>query len=186
MTVASMAVNVASMALTIASVARVTDQMEPPVLENAITLSVIRAGRRRIFLRFPIQAELSFEEGLWCCELEEFHIMGFGPTQDDAIIAFMEDFALTYDTLSNEGDENLTKDAIRLRDWLRAINGRQEIDQVWAFGTKYSALTMAFAVPQLLVADSVLDRAEVYIAGVEPLGKRDGYVIDAPRLVGLI
>ncbi len=81
-----------------------------------IAITYVQSGVRRFMLRKELRPDLIREGSLWSCELDELHLMGYAPTHQEAIQAFMDDFAATYDGLADEADDDLTLDARDLRD----------------------------------------------------------------------
>jgi len=55
------------------------------------------------------------EDGGWAFESDDPELMGFGHTRQEAELSFCFGFALNWDQIANEGDENLTLDAIELK-----------------------------------------------------------------------
>jgi hypothetical protein len=78
----------------------------------------------RIFkLNFPVSIELSESEegGGWEVKNEELASLTFGPTREEAVDSFCEDFAFLWDEIANVPDEELEPDALRAKAFLRSL-----------------------------------------------------------------
>jgi hypothetical protein len=81
----------------------------------------LRDGGNTFHLRAPIQVDVAEEDGMWHCESASFGIFAAGPSQDDALRSFTEDFAVLWEEIAQAPDAELTGDAIRLKYALRDI-----------------------------------------------------------------
>jgi hypothetical protein len=63
--------------------------------------------------------DISTEDGVWTCESAPLGILAFGASEDRALRSFAEDFAALWDHIAQAPDEELTRDAIRLKQALR-------------------------------------------------------------------
>ena len=77
-------------------------------------------GDRNYLLRQPVQVLSAFQEGLWVYECPVYGLSAFSPDRDEAFSHLREEFAFLYEGLVNEPDASLTRDALTLRDRLRA------------------------------------------------------------------
>ena len=98
--------------------------MPTPEPEMFARFSYIQSGDRRFALRRELLPCLKQEGALWSCEFDDLHLMGYGYSPEQAIKRFMDDFAVAYDGLVNEEDDNLTEDARQMRDALRHLVAR--------------------------------------------------------------
>ena len=83
-------------------------------------LRVFRWENRRFVLRESVVCLLTYEGGLWVYKCPVYKLHAFSQDRSDALLQFNEEFAFRYDCLINEPDDNLTIDAIQLRDRFKA------------------------------------------------------------------
>ena len=89
---------------------------------EAIPFLSVSDGSRRLSFRYYVVAHVSYEEGCaWTCECSRLASVGFGASRGEAIKSFEEDAIVTCDGLVNEPDENLTLDAMEIRDEFRRL-----------------------------------------------------------------
>jgi hypothetical protein len=81
----------------------------------------LQDGANIFHLRTPIQVEVAEEDGLWHCESASLGIVAAGPSREDALRSFIEDFAVLWEEIAQAPDAELTGDAIRLKYALRDI-----------------------------------------------------------------
>jgi len=96
-------------------------ESEPRVVIQCVLFSHIESEGRRFALRRALMPCLKREGSLWSCELDDLRVMGYGPSREQSLGRFMDDFAATYDGLVDEADDHLTADSRQLRDALRAL-----------------------------------------------------------------
>jgi hypothetical protein len=75
----------------------------------------LRDGGKIFHLRTPIHVEVAEEDGMWQCESTSLGIVAAGPSQEDALRSFTEDFAVLWEEIAQAPDAELTDDAIRLK-----------------------------------------------------------------------
>lgn len=78
-------------------------------------------GNRRFLLNEQIQIEQNFRSGIWTCEFKPLGIFGYGESRHEAVSSFRRDFAVCYDDIAQEEDENLTLDAQELKQKLLGL-----------------------------------------------------------------
>jgi hypothetical protein len=81
----------------------------------------LQDGGNVFHLRTPIQVEVAVENGLWHLESTTLGIVAAGPSREDALRSFTEDFAVLWEEIAQAPDGELTDDAIRLKYALRNI-----------------------------------------------------------------
>jgi hypothetical protein len=69
-------------------------------------------------LRQPVDITVEVRDGLWIHECAPLGIVAYAPTRAESLNAFRLDFAVCWDSVAQESDENLTEDA---RDLKRAL-----------------------------------------------------------------
>ncbi|MGV8123060.1 MAG: hypothetical protein AB2L14_25135 [Candidatus Xenobiia bacterium LiM19] len=74
----------------------------------------------RYILKEPVMTNLDYEGDLWVYKIPRYALHAFSPDRRDALSQLHEHFAFACDDLLHESDENLTLDAIELRDRLKA------------------------------------------------------------------
>ena len=83
-----------------------------------------RFNNRRFILREPVICSLDYRNDLWVYECPRYGLHAFSEDRQEALRQLGEEFAFLYEGLINEPDENLTPDAIELRDLLKADSVR--------------------------------------------------------------
>ena len=81
----------------------------------------LRYGGNIFHLRAPIQVDVVEEDGMWHCESASFGIFAAGPSQEDALRSFTQDFGVLWEEIEQAPDAELTDDAILLKRALRNI-----------------------------------------------------------------
>ena len=81
---------------------------------------------RRFILGKPVRCSLEYRNNLWVYECPRYGLHAFSEDRQEALRQLGEEFAFLYEGLINEPDENLTPDAIELRDLLKADSVRVE------------------------------------------------------------
>lgn len=71
-------------------------------------------------LKKSATCSLKHQNGLWMYECPRYGLHAFSENKPEALQQFNEEFAFLYDGLINEPDDNLTQDAIELRDLLKS------------------------------------------------------------------
>lgn len=75
---------------------------------------------RRYILKEPVLIHLDYEGDLWVYKIPRYALHAFSPDRRNALSQLHEHFAFACDDLLCETDENLTLDAIELRDRLKS------------------------------------------------------------------
>lgn len=109
----------------------VVRQIDEVLDVSTIDLSPFRTSSfhfndRRFILREPVICSPEYRNNLWVYECPRYGLHAFSEDRQDALRQLGEEFAFLYEGLINEPDENLTPDAIELRDLLRADSVRVE------------------------------------------------------------
>ena len=71
-------------------------------------------------LKKPATCSLKHQNGLWMYECPRYGLHAFSDNKLEALQQFNEEFAFLYNGLIHEPDDNLTQDAIELRDLLKS------------------------------------------------------------------
>jgi hypothetical protein len=66
-------------------------------------------------LTSPITISLYVQDGIWTCEQETFSSLSYGPTPEEAVHAFCEDFSVLWHEIAEAADDELTQDAQRVK-----------------------------------------------------------------------
>ena len=69
-------------------------------------------------LKKSTTCSLKYQNDLWMYECPRYGLHTFSKNKQEALQQLNEEFAFLYDGLINEPDDNLTQDAIELRDLL--------------------------------------------------------------------
>ncbi len=72
-------------------------------------------------LTSSIEFELFMEDDLWNCQNEELSILACGPTVDEAVRSFSEDFLTLWDVIAESPDDELTVEAQRVKNAMRKL-----------------------------------------------------------------
>jgi hypothetical protein len=75
---------------------------------------------RKYILKEPVMAHLYYEGDLWVYKVPRYSFYAFSQERRDALSQLHEHFAFACEDLLNETDENLTLDAIELRNRLKS------------------------------------------------------------------
>ena len=78
-------------------------------------------GERIFFLHGQIACGIEIEEGLWIIEYEPLGIRASGGSHEDAIAEFSEEFAMLWDEYARTAEEELTEDAVALKQHIGKI-----------------------------------------------------------------
>jgi len=81
---------------------------------------------KRFILREPVICSPEYRNNLWVYECPRYGLHAFSEDRQEALRQLGEEFAFLYEGLINELDEELTPDAIELRDLLKADSVRVE------------------------------------------------------------
>ncbi len=90
--------------------------------------STFHFNDRRFILGAPVICSLEYRNNLWVYECPRYGLHAFSEDRQEALRQLGEEFAFLYAGLINEPDENLTPDAIELRDLLKADSVR--VDEI--------------------------------------------------------
>jgi len=66
-------------------------------------------------LNSTIEISLYLEDGLWNCEYLPFSSLSFGPTPEQALYSFCEDFSVLWHEIAQAPDATLTQDAMKVK-----------------------------------------------------------------------
>ena len=94
--------------------------------KNTFRTSSFHFNDRRFILREPVICSPEYRNNLWVYECPRYGLHAFSEDRQEALRQLGEEFAFLYEGLINEPDENLTPDAIELRDLLKADSVRVE------------------------------------------------------------
>lgn len=83
--------------------------MQPPIFNK------FDFDNRSFVLKKPVEAIFKYEDGLWVYEIPEYGIHTYSYDRKEAFASIGEDFAFQYDDIALEEDENLSEDAIKLK-----------------------------------------------------------------------
>ncbi|TFH39925.1 MAG: hypothetical protein E4G94_10395 [ANME-2 cluster archaeon] len=70
-------------------------------------------------LKKPVTCSLKYQNCLWLYECPRYGLHTFSENKSEALQQLDEEFAFLYDGLMHEPNNNLTQDAIELRDLLK-------------------------------------------------------------------
>jgi hypothetical protein len=92
---------------------------------STIDLSPFRASsfqfnNKRFILKEPVICSLEFKNNLWIYECQRYGLHTFSEDRQEALLQLGEEFVFLYDGLIHEPDENLTYDAIELRNLIKS------------------------------------------------------------------
>ena|SRR5437773_11126468 len=79
------------------------------------TIREIEHDGHTFLLKRPVPVCVSLDDDFWGYESQDFGIIAYGATRDAALRSFSEDFSALYDHLARETNDNLTPDAIRIK-----------------------------------------------------------------------
>ena len=77
-------------------------------------------NNKRFILKEPAICTLDCLNNLWVYKCPRYGLYTFSEDKQEALQQLNEEFAFLYDGLIHEPDENLTQDAIELRDIIKA------------------------------------------------------------------
>ncbi|MCD4784524.1 MAG: hypothetical protein K8T10_11945 [Candidatus Eremiobacteraeota bacterium] len=84
---------------------------------------------KRYLLKEEVVGSIENESGLWVYKIPRYNLHSYSRDRKEAFLQLNEEFAFQYDDLYNEIDENLTLDAIELRERMkRDIEKVEEIN----------------------------------------------------------
>lgn len=86
-----------------------------------ISLDKLKFKNIVIDLAPPVEFSLFIEDGMWNCENPELSILAFGPTVEDSVESFSEDFLTLWQEIGNSPDDELTVEAQRVKKALLGI-----------------------------------------------------------------
>lgn len=81
---------------------------------------------KRFVIKESVICSPEYRNNLWVYECPRYGLHTFSEDRQEALRQLGEEFAFLYEGLINEPDENLTPDAIELRDLLKADSVRVE------------------------------------------------------------
>src|SRR5271157_154305 len=87
----------------------------PKLSKIQTRLDEIKCGGTVFRLNSTIEISLYMEDGLWNCEYEPFSSLSSGPTPEQALYSFCEDFSVLWHENAQAPDETLTEDARKLK-----------------------------------------------------------------------
>ena len=87
----------------------------PKLSKAQARLDEIRYGGTVFRLNAAIEISLYMEDGLWNCEYQPFSSLSSGPTPEQALYSFCEDFSVLWHEIAQAPDETLTEDARKLK-----------------------------------------------------------------------
>ncbi|RLG28406.1 hypothetical protein DRO03_09920 [Methanosarcinales archaeon] len=93
---------------------------------HTVLTSSFHFNDRRFIPREPVICSPEYRNNLWVYECPRYGLHAFSEDRQEALRQLGEEFAFLYEGLINEPDENLTPDAIELRDLLKADSVRVE------------------------------------------------------------
>lgn len=101
---------------------RVAEHRSSPPLEQLAPskLHAFEWGGKHYSLREPLEYTLAFDGEVWIYDVPKLGIHVGAPSLQEAYVQLQEEFVGLIDGLLDEPDENLTADAVELRDQLRA------------------------------------------------------------------
>lgn len=82
--------------------------------------SLFTFNNKRFILKEPVICTLEYRNNLWVYECPRYGLHTFSEDRHEALHQLGEEFRFLYEGLINESDENLTQDAIELREVLKA------------------------------------------------------------------
>jgi len=83
-------------------------------------------GNRRFVLKEQIQIRQDFLDDVWICEFEPLGMLAYGLSRREALECFRRNFALSWDDVAQEQNDNLTVDAQELKKKFRNLVEREE------------------------------------------------------------
>jgi len=96
----------------------------PPLRLNKFTFE-----NKRYRLKKEVIGKIEYKNDLWIYRVPRYGLHSYSRDRKEAFMQLNEEFAFLYDGLLNEPDENLTLDAIELRELLKKdIKGIEEFD----------------------------------------------------------
>jgi hypothetical protein len=84
-----------------------------------ISLDKLKFKDIDVNLALPVEFALFMDDGMWNCQNQELSILAFGPTVDEAVESFSEDFLTLWNVIANSPDEELTVEAQRVKNVMR-------------------------------------------------------------------
>lgn len=89
-------------------------------------LKLFNFNNKRFILKEPVVYSLKYLNNLWVYESPRYGLHTFSEDMHEAFCQLGEEFTFLYEGLIHEPDENLTQDAIELRDVLKEDIERAE------------------------------------------------------------
>ena len=87
---------------------------------KSFNTSLFSFNNTSFILKKPVTCSMKHQNGLWMYECPRYGLHTFSENKIEALKQFNEEFAFLYDGLIHEPDDNLTQDAIELRDLLKS------------------------------------------------------------------
>jgi hypothetical protein len=109
---------ISSLSATCASIEQVicSSSISFPQLSRAkVRLDEITYDGTVFKLNTTIEVSLYVEDGLWNCEYQPFSSLSSGPTPEQALYSFCEDFSVLWHEIAQAPNETLTEDAKNLK-----------------------------------------------------------------------
>jgi hypothetical protein len=85
-------------------------------------------GDRKFSFSDRLVVSVDFQDGVWSHENENLGILAYGETRAESLDAFKDDFTACWDSIGQEDNRNLTRDAIQLKKKLRRLV--KEVEEV--------------------------------------------------------
>jgi len=82
--------------------------------------SAFHFNDKKFILKKPATCSLKHQNDLWICECPRYSLHTFSENKQEALQQLNEEFAFLCDGLINETNDNLTQDAIELRNLLKS------------------------------------------------------------------
>lgn len=111
---------------TAAEARRSTNTAEPAAVAGVpdarpIRLETVRLGDRVLRLTSPRDVAVRVEEGVLVAEIEELELVSYAPSGAELRDSLTEDLFMLWDDYAQAPDEDLTRDAIELKQAVRAF-----------------------------------------------------------------
>jgi len=95
----------------------------PPLRLNKFTFE-----NKRYRLKKEVVGKIEYENDLWIYRVPRYSLHSYSSDRKEAFLQLNEEFAFQYEDLYNETDENLTLDAIELRERLK--NDIEKVEEI--------------------------------------------------------
>lgn len=88
--------------------------------DTSFKISSFSFNNTSFILKKPATYSLKYQKDLWMYECQRYGLHTFSENKPEGLQQLDEEFAFLYDSLVHEPDDNLTQDAIELRDLLKS------------------------------------------------------------------